>query len=260
MRKARVSNPFLGFLSIMLLLSGWQLSAMHHLFAISGFPSPIEVTLRIIDLRGELAIELIHTLRRAAIGLILAVVSMIPLGVIIGRSRAIAQIVEPVVELLRPLPTPAIIPFMMLIAGIGDGAKIAVIFYASAFPILLNAIDGARALHPMLSLTARSLRLTRLESIAFIYVPASLPQVMAGIRTSVAISVLVSVTAEMLLSTDGLGIFLLRSQENFRLVDGIAGIVVLAAAAMSINWLYTLVDERLLRWHYHGVGARGDIK
>lgn len=246
----------LGALSILLILVAWQACATMRLLPVREFPSVIQVAERIFDLRGELALELGHTLRRAGTGLLLALVTMIPLGTLIGRSRALSLAAEPVIELLRPLPTPAIIPLVMLIAGIGDGAKIAVIFYAAAFPILLNAIDGARGLHPMLSLVARSLRLTRYESMVFVYIPATFPQIMAGVRISVAISILVSVTAEMLLSTDGLGIFLLRSQENFRLADGLAGIIVLATAAFLINRVCLSIDNRVLLWHHQTNGAR----
>lgn len=255
----RYRSFFLGALSVLSVLVAWQVSAMLQLLPVRDFPTVGHVLQRVYELRLELALELYHTLRRAGIGLLLAIVIMIPLGALIGRSRALSLIVEPIIEVLRPLPTPAIIPLVMLIAGIGDTAKIAVIFYAAAFPILLNAIDGARGLHPALSLTARSLRLTRFEAIVFVFIPATFPQVMAGVRTSVAISILVSVTSEMLLSTDGLGIFLLRSQENFRLADGLAGILVLATAAFLINRVCLSVDQRLLMWHHQTVGDRSSV-
>ncbi|MGE0678788.1 ABC transporter permease [Pseudolabrys sp.] len=246
----------LGATSIIVVLAVWEMSARLHLFAIKDFPSPTEVAARIVELRTELAIEMMHTLKRAMIGLLLAILTMIPFGVAIGRSRALARVVEPIVELLRPLPTPAIIPLMMLIAGIGDAAKVLVIFYAAAFPILLNAIDGARGLHPSLALAAKSLRLSSFEAAMLVFMPATLPQIMAGVRISVSVSILVSITAEMLLSTDGMGIFLLRSQEHFRLVDGIAGLVVLAFVALAINKIYLAIDYRVLNWRHQTVGAR----
>jgi len=151
---------------------------------------------------------------------------------------------------LRPLPPPAIAPLVMLFAGIGDGAKITVIFYTAAFPILIHAIDGIRGTHPLLHTVSRSLRLKRSEALWWVDLPATLPVIMTGIRLAVAAALLVSVTAEMLLSTNGIGVYLLRSQETFRIADGLAGICVIAVVGWCINAGFLALDRRLLAWHY----------
>ena len=148
------------------------------------------VVATLIDDRGVLLNEVGQTPLRAAAGFGLALGTTLPLGIPLGRVRALGDIVEPVIELVRPLPPIAIIPVWMIFLGIGDAAKIAVVAYGASFPILINTIDAVRSLHLMLSHVARSLRLTRAERMRFVDLPAALPRIAAGIRLSIAISLL----------------------------------------------------------------------
>lgn len=235
-------------LLMLLILLAWELGA--RAAANPNVPSFSAVLTALAANIGNILPQILDTLRRAAIGLALATVTMIPLGILIGRNRWLADLLEPVIELLRPLPPPAIAPLVMLFAGIGDGAKITVIFYTAAFPILIHAIDGIRGTHPLLHTVSRSLRLKRSEALWWVDLPATLPVIMTGIRLAVAAALLVSVTAEMLLSTNGIGVYLLRSQETFRIADGLAGICVIAVVGWCINAGFLALDRRLLAWHY----------
>ena len=235
-------------LLMLLVLLAWELSA--RAAANPNVPSFSAVLMALSANIGSILPQVLDTLRRAAIGLALATVAMVPLGILIGRIRWLGDLLEPVIELLRPLPPPAIAPLVMLFAGIGDGAKITVIFYTAAFPILIHAIDGIRGTHPLLHTVSRSLRLTRSEALWWVDLPATLPVIMTGLRLAVAAALLVSVTAEMLLSTNGIGVYLLRSQETFRIADGLAGICVIAVVGWCINAAFLALDRRLLAWHY----------
>jgi NitT/TauT family transport system permease protein len=248
----RVNVPALAFLGGVLAL--WELSTLHP--ASANVPTPGHVAAAFAANLPSMLVEIGHTLARAGIGLALAIVLMIPLGVVLGRFPLVSALLEPIVDFLRTLPPLALVPIAMIFAGTGDAAKIAVIFYGASFPILLNTIDAVRGAHPMLHDTARALRLTQLESMTLIDAPAATPQIMAGIRTSVSISLLVSVTAEMLLSTNGIGVFILRSQENFKISAEIAGIVLVALVSWLINEAYQATDRRLLRWHHQTTGDR----
>lgn len=203
---------------------------------------------------GTIAAQIVETLRRAAIGLGLSCLVMIPLGAAIGRIRLLGDIFEPIVNMLRPLPPPAVAPIALLFAGAGDGGKIAMIVFTCSFPILIGSIDGVRANHPMLTNVARSLRLSRLETIALIDLPSALPVIMTGVRLAVAAALLVSVISEMLLTTNGIGVYLLRAQENFRIADGLAGVVAVAFVGFLVNYLFLRFDRKLLAWHYATTG------
>lgn len=202
-----------------------------------------------------LALQIGITVARAAAGFALALTVMLPLGIFIGRTPRIAHHVEPLIDLLRPLPPLAIVPVAMLFAGTGSLAKIMVVFYSASFPLIIHCIDATRATHPLLVHVGRSIGLTRAEIMRQIDLPAALPQIMAGVRLSIALAVLVSVSSEMLLSTDGVGNYLMRAQEQFRIAHGLAAITAIALVSLAINTLVQRIERRLLAWHHarHGV-------
>jgi ABC-type nitrate/sulfonate/bicarbonate transport system permease component len=241
---------------IILLLGLWEL--LPRIYGAVNFPSLSTVLFALVANAAEIAIQVTHTLRRALIGFVIALLTMIPLGIIVARTRWLAAIVEPVVDLLRPLPPIAIVPVVMLFAGIGDGAKISVIAYAAAFPILLHAIDGVRGIHPMYQTVAKALRLTPTEQRFAVDLRAVLPTLFTGLRLAIASALLVAVTAEMLMSTDGIGLFILHAQERFQIANGLAGIVVVAVLGWLVNRALLWVDLRLLHWHHATSGGPRD--
>lgn len=234
------------FAAILLLL--WQMAAQ--LPGNEFFPSFLDTLSALHANAATIMGQMSVTLLRAAFGLAIAIVTMIPIGILIGRVRLLGEIFEPLVNMVRPVPPPAVAPIAMLFAGVGDAGKVAMIVFACSFPILLNTIDGVRGGHPMLTLTARSLRLKRWETMWFIDLPATLPIIMTGIRLAVSSALLVSVVSEMLLTTNGIGVYLLRSQEMFRISDGLAGVVVIATCGWLVNAAVLQLDRWLLRWHY----------
>jgi len=248
----RINLP--GILFLGALAGLWQLAAF--LENSPTFPSFVTVIGTLVGNLGVLLNELGHTLLRAVAGFGLALGTMLPLGIFFGRVRILGDIVEPVVELVRPLPPIAVIPVWMIFLGIGDAAKIAVVAYGASFPILINAIDAVRSLHPMLSHVARSLRLTRAERMWLVDLPAALPRIAAGIRLSITISLLLAVVAEMLLSTDGLGAFLIRSQESFRIDDVLAALLLIVLVALVVSITTEAIQSKLLAWHSASTGVR----
>lgn len=250
MRAALRHWPALAFAAAILL--AWELGA--RATGNPNFPSFARVLQALAENGSVIAVEITHTLRRAAIAFFVALVTMVPLGIVIGRLRWLGEYLEPVIDMLRPLPPPAIVPVVMLFAGTGDASKIFVMGYAAAFPILIHAIDGVRGLHPMYGTVARACRLTSAERMMHVDLPAALPVMMTGVRLAVAATLLVSVIAEMLLSTDGIGVYLLRSQEHFRIADGFAGILVIAVVGWCVNAAFLYLDRHLLAWHHASTG------
>ncbi len=237
-----------GLIFMAALLLAWELSA--RAIASPSYPGFVAVVAALVTDLPTLYAQTGITLWRAAAGFALALATMVPLGIFIGRTRRIGHYVEPVIDLLRPLPPLAIVPVAMLFAGTGSAAKISVIFYSAAFPILINAIDATRATHPLLINVGRSVGLSRAEIMLRIDLPAALPQIMAGVRLSVALALLISVSSEMLLSTDGLGNYLMRAQEQFQIAGGLAGIVVIALVSLLVNTVVLRVEQWLLAWHH----------
>lgn len=247
----RLNWPGLVFMATLLL--AWELSA--RAVASPSYPGFVTVVQALVADLPVFAMQIAITLVRAGAGFALALAVMLPLGIFIGRTPRLGRYVEPVIDLLRPLPPLAIVPVAMLFAGTGSAAKIGVIFYSASFPLLINAIDATRSTHPLLLNVGRSIGLSRTEIMRFIDLPAALPQIMSGVRLSVAISLLISVSSEMLLSTDGMGNYLMRAQEQFQIAAGLAALVLIALVSLAVNTVVRRIERRLLAWHYgrHGL-------
>lgn len=209
-----------------------------------------------LTVTGVLPMEVLKTFARMACGFLLAAVTMIPLGIVMGISNRLYQLFNPTLELLRPLPPPAIIPIVMLFLGIGNSMKIFVIFFACAFPILLNTIDGARSVHPLLLDTGRIFGLRRRQLIRKVILPAATPQIMSGIRTSLPISLIVAILSEMIGSVDGIGYYILRMQRAFNIPEMYAGIMMLGIIGYCLNKVFLILDKTMLAWY---VGWKGSV-
>ncbi|MDM0045630.1 ABC transporter permease [Variovorax dokdonensis] len=248
---SRFNWPGAIFMALLLLLWEWSARAV----ASPNFPGLLQVLGVLINDSAELAPQMAVTLWRAAAGFALALVVMLPLGIFIGRTPAFGRYVEPMIDLLRPLPPLAIVPVAMLFMGTGSAAKISVIFYSASFPLLIHAIDATRGTHPLLVQVGRSLGLTRVEIMRQIDLPAALPKIMAGVRVAIAVALLISVSSEMLLSTDGVGNYLMRSQEQFRIAAGLAGLIAIALVSLTINIGVRAIENHLLAWHRKSLGS-----
>jgi NitT/TauT family transport system permease protein/sulfonate transport system permease protein len=188
-------------------------------------------------------------MKRAAAGYFLAAALFIPLGIFMGLSPMVHRLFEVVVEMLRPVPPPVVIPVALLFFGLGDEMKIFVIFFSCAWPILLNTLDGVRNLDWVLLNTARTFGLPRRKIIWQVILPACSPQIMTGLRVSLPIMLILVVISEMVGSTDGIGYFVLDSQRRFRVAQMYAGMFALAILGYTLNQLFNLIQRLLLPWH-----------
>lgn len=248
MRAEQLSG--LGFLLV--LLAMWELAARAELVNPLIIP-PLSRVLAVfwdLFLSGEMPMQIAVSMKRAAVGYGLAGAVFIPLGLVMGLSRPIHRALEVIVEMLRPIPPPVVIPVALLFFGLEDEMKIFVIFFSCAWPILLNTIDGVRSVDPVLLNTARTFRLPRLKTIRQIVLPAASPQIMTGLRVSLPITLILVVISEMVGSTDGIGYFILDSQRRFRVPQMYAGMVALAVLGYALNQLFNLLHRRLLAWHW----------
>lgn len=198
---------------------------------------------------GQIPSQILVSMKRAALGYFLAALIFIPLGILMGLSRSIHRLFEVVIEMLRPIPPPVVIPVAMLFLGLGDEMKVFVIFFSCAWPILLNTIEGARGVDPVLVSTARTFGLSRTQTIVSVILPASAPQIVTGLKVSLPIMLILVVISEMVGSTDGIGYFILDSQRTFRVAQMYAGMLALAILGYTLNQLFNLVHRLAMPWH-----------
>ena len=248
-------SRFPGVILIALLLAVWQLSALY----VVRTPTWPPVTLifqawleNLMD--GTLIWHLLATLWRQMLGYSLAALLGISLGLAMGYYRPLYNLFEPLVEVLRPIPGPAYLPILVLFVGIGHEMKVVLILLASFFPILLNTYSGVRAIDRVQFDTARTLGLTTFQTFRELVLPAASPQILTGMRISLAISLILAILGEMIVSNDGLGYFTLLAQRTFKIADMYAGIFTLAVFGYLLNRIFLLVEARVIRWHNESTG------
>jgi len=246
-----------GVILILLLLALWQFSALYLMDTPTWPPVTRIFQAWLSDLLdGTLITNLLATFWRQMLGYWLAVVLGVGVGLAMGYFRVAYNLMEPLIEVFRPIPGPAYLPVLVLFVGIGDEMKVVLILVASLFPILLNTYSGVRAIDPVQFDTARTLGLTTAQTLSEIVLPAALPQILTGMRISLAISLILAILSEMIVSNDGLGYFTLLAERTFKVPDMYAGIFTLAIFGYALNRLFLFGEARLIRWHQESSGRR----
>jgi ABC-type nitrate/sulfonate/bicarbonate transport system permease component len=240
-----------GWLFILGVLGVWQVVALAQWINPLIVPPPGKILAIFCDLvwAGEIPRQILVSMKRAAVGYLLAAAVFIPLGILMGLSQTVYRACVVVVEMLRPVPPPVMIPVALLFFGLGDEMKIFVIFFSCAWPILLNTLDGVRQLDSVLLNTARTFGLSRARIVWQVILPACSPQIITGLRVSLPIMLILVVISEMVGSTDGIGYFVLDSQRRFKVAQMYAGMLALALLGYSLNQLFNLLQRLLLPWH-----------
>ena len=198
--------------------------------------------------------DVIPSLFRLLGGWALAVLIGVPLGILIGRSRNLWDLVNPVLQFLRAIPGPALIPIFIILLGTESTMRVTLIAFGSVWPILLNTIEGTRTVDPVQVDTVQAFRIPRHARLWRIVLPAALPKIFAGMRVSLALAVILMVVSELVASTSGIGYRIQNAQIMFLLTDMWCGIVLLALIGYTLNWLFLKFEGRVLGWHR---GARG---
>ncbi|WP_083975768.1 ABC transporter permease [Kitasatospora mediocidica] len=236
--------------AILLLLALWEVAPRAGLVDRTFLPPFSEVARAWWGLLsdGQLASNTQASLTRSLVGFGLAVVIGVPLGLLIGWYRAVADLLSPLLELFRNTAALALLPVFILILGIGETSKISIVLYACVWPILLNTISAVRTVDPTLLRLARSLNLPPLRLFQKVILPASVPAVFTGIRLAGSVSILVLVAAEMVGAKAGLGYLINASQFNFAIPQMYAGIVTISVLGLLFNQLLVALERRFTRW------------
>ncbi len=232
------------------ILAAWQVWAANAADPHFPPPSTIVAEFRELWLFSEFETHVVPSLVRIGAGFGIAVVVAVALGVPLGLSRWARSLAMPHIEYWRAMPPPALLPIsIVLLKDIGDKQKISFIAFFCLFPILLNTIDGVRGIDPTLLDTARSYGVPRHERIRRLVLPAALPQIVAGMRTSLSLAVIVMVLAEYFSSTSGVGYVLLISKNTFEMGPMWAAILLIGLLGYLLNVLFLLAERRALAWH-----------
>ncbi|WP_234312747.1 ABC transporter permease [Streptomyces sp. SCSIO 75703] len=193
--------------------------------------------------------DALPSLARFGAGFLIAIVLGVALGTVLGLTPALRRALDPLLDFFRSLPKPALLPIAIVAFGVGDGMKIFIIAFGTLWPILLNTIDGVRGVDPLLLQMSRVYGLSSSQRIRQVVLPAAAPQIFVGARVSLSIGMILMVVSEMAGSTNGLGYFVLLSQQTFAIPEMWAGIILLGLIGYVTNLLFVLAERRLLAWH-----------
>ena len=243
--------PVVKIIPLLLLLAAWQAASVLGLLPASVLPpfSDVAVSLAAMLRSGELMANTLASFARAGAGFFIAAIVGVAVGLLMARRRAVERAIEPILLLIYPVPKPAMIPLFMVWLGIGDASKVAVIALACLLPIVIATFNGARGVDPMLIWSAQARGTSERRLLWRVVLPAALPQIAAGVRTAIAIAIIVLVSSEFISSEAGLG-YLIFSYGGVGADDAMLAVVIyLAALGFLLDRFYFAGLRRLMSWH-----------
>ncbi|HEY2660005.1 MAG TPA: ABC transporter permease [Caulobacteraceae bacterium] len=249
--RLRLPRVTLGrWLSPLVLLALWEIGARTGLIPerVLAAPSSVAVTFWQMVVSGELPSNLLVSLCRVVSGLVIGVAAGSALALAAGLSKRGEVAIDPPVQMLRTVPVLALSPLLIVWMGIGESAKIALIAFATTFPVYLNLYNGVRGVDLRLVEAARSFGLKGSSLIWHVIIPGALPSFMVGLRYALSVSVLILVVAEQINAQAGLG-YLINNARDFMRTDVIVVcLVVYALLGLGADFIVRTLEARLLAW------------
>ena len=236
------------------LLLLWELAV--RLGAVDGrfFPAPSSIVLHMAtdDIAQQLLTETLASLRRLAIGFVVGGAAGFMAGLAMGLRRGVRAAGFPLIAMFYPLPKIALFPLVMLILGIGDASKIAVIALGSFFLLAIHVLRGVDQLNPQYFDLLRVFNISARDGLRFVVIPGTLPAVFTGLRLAIGYSLVMVVATEFSGANNGIGYLIWQSWEIFALKTMYAGLFVIAALGIGFSYLLDVAERKAIRWHPPG--------
>jgi len=236
---------------LLLVAALWQAASMTGLLPKAVLPAFSDVVIALAGLvtSGEIFPDTAASFLRAGTGFVIAVVAGVVLGLLMARVRAVQRAVEPILLVIYPVPKPALIPLFMVWLGIGDVSKITVIALSCLLPVVVSTFNGARSVDEMLLWSARARGTPERRLLWRIVLPAALPQIATGVRTAIAIAIIVLVSSEFISAEHGLG-FLIFSYGGVGADDAMLAVILyLTVLGYLLDRIYVAGLRHLMAWH-----------
>jgi ABC-type nitrate/sulfonate/bicarbonate transport system permease component len=245
----RAYLPGLGFILVCLAILEACVRSGQISPAIAPLPTTVLTRFGALAATGELFGPVLHTVGLVIAGWLGAVVVGVLAGLMMGFDRRIHALLEPLVELIRPIPKPALLPPLMLLLGLGIKMEIAMVFIGALFPVLIATTQAVRAIDPVQIDVGRTLRVGRLRLLYAIVIPASLSMIMSGMKVSLSLAIVLAVLSEMLTGSYGLGATIMDLQRSFRVNDMYAWVLALALVGMLLARGFEWLEKKIVFWH-----------
>ncbi|MGF6191788.1 taurine ABC transporter permease TauC [Serratia sp. 2723] len=242
--------------TLLLLLAVWWAVTALQLISPLFLPAPQQVLHQLVVIASPQGFmdatlwqHLAASLSRILVALLAAVVIGVPVGIAMGLSETVRGLLDPLIEIYRPVPPLAYLPLMVIWFGIGETSKILLIYLAIFAPVTLSTVAGVRSVAQVRIRAAQALGANRWQLLRFVVLPSALPEILTGIRIGLGVGWSTLVAAELIAATRGLG-FMVQSAGEFLATDVvIAGISVIAIIAFGLELGLRALQRRLTPWH-----------
>ena len=236
--------PLLACLGLLAVWQGASLALNN-----DSFPTALEAIRAIPSILGdkESLINILASLRRMAIGFGLAVLVSIPLGLMMGRSRAVAAFFNPLLMVTYPVPKAALMPIIMLWLGVGDLAKMLVIFLGVSLPVIYHSFQGAKAVEEKMLWSGAAMGLSAAQRMIRIVLPAALPEILTGCRTGLVLALITMITSEMIARQSGAGNILFNALDMGQYDTVFAMIIIIGAMGIGLDAAFEKMRARLVK-------------
>jgi NitT/TauT family transport system permease protein len=234
------------------LLGVWQVGAL--ILSTDSFPTALEALRAIPSILGdkESLINILASIRRMAIGFGVAIMVSIPLGLMMGRSQGVASFFNPLLMVTYPVPKAALMPIIMLWLGVGEVAKILVIFLGVSLPVIYHSFQGAKAVEEKMLWSGAAMGLSAMQRMIRIVLLAALPEILTGCRTGLVLALITMVTSEMIARQSGAGNILFNSLDMGQYDTVYAMIIIIGAMGIGLDAAFEKLRARLVRWSEPG--------
>lgn len=245
-----VGNIGWALLPFILLIAAWSVLRATGLINPALLPSPWEVleTFWARLTQGELLVNILMSVQRVLAGLFLGMVAAVPVGFLIGWYAPVRRFVDPLINFFRALPPIALIPLVIVYLGIGELAKIAILFYASFFAAVIVMYEGMTQISPVYIRVARTLGATDMEIFLKVMVPMAVPHMLTALRVALGVAWATLVASELVAAQQGLGAMIQNASAFFDLRTIYLGIICIGALALLMDVALRVLSRRLVRW------------
>jgi NitT/TauT family transport system permease protein len=237
--------PFLACLGLLVV---WQLASLA--LKNDSFPTALEAIRAIPSILSDQdsLINFGASLRRMAVGFAIAIAVSIPLGLLMGRSRAVASFFNPLLMVIYPVPKAALMPIILLWLGVGDLAKTLVIFLGVSLPVIYHSFEGAKAVEEKMLWSGAAMGLSAGQRLVRIVLPAALPEILTGCRTGLVLALITMITSEMIARQSGAGNILFNALDMGQYDTVFAMIIIVGAMGIGLDILFERLRSHLVRW------------
>lgn len=248
----------LGLIGIVVFLGLWELLPTVGLVQARYLPPASEVIMALLVDLGLTAfwVAVGETMLAWALGLLIAVVAALVLGLVIGMSPFLRRFTNSSIEFLRPIPSVALIPLAVLLFGIKIESSLLLIVYACFWQVLIQVLYGVADVDNVAMQTARSYGFSYVQRVRDVVFPTMLPYLMTGIRLAASVALILAITAELLIGSPGLGREIALAQSGGAISGMYALILATGFLGVGINGLTRVVEKRVLSWH---PSVRGEV-